>query len=84
MLAHQLMMVEREGDWTIQQHCLERMLPYVFVAGHHDYACYISWHVRDMQHIPRDAKQDLLSGSHVCRQTEGADVYQTGGNKPGD
>ena len=59
------------------------MLPYFFVAGHHHHARYISWHLRDLQHIPLDAKQDLLNGSHVCRHTEGADVYQTGGNKPG-
>ena len=25
-----------------------------------------------MQHIPPDAKQDLLNGPHVCRHTEGA------------
>ena len=30
------------------------------------------WHVRDMQHIPPDAKQDLLNGSHVCRHIDRA------------
>ena len=30
------------------------------------------WHLRDMLHIPLDAKQDLLNGSHVCRHTGGA------------
>ena len=78
------MRVEREGDWILQQQYLERMLPYFFVAGHNNYACCISWHRRYMQHIPLDAKQDLLTGSHVCRQTEGADGYQTRENKPGD
>ena len=38
MLAHQFMRAEREGDWILQQHCLKRMLPYFFVAGHHHYA----------------------------------------------
>ena len=27
------MRIEREGGWIVQQHCLERMLPYFFVAG---------------------------------------------------
>ena len=48
------------------------MLPYFFVAGHHHYARYISWHLGDMQHIPLDAKQDLLNGSHVCRHIDRA------------
>ena len=69
MLAHHFTRVEQEGDWILQQHCLERMLPYFFVAGHHHYARYISL---DMQHIPPDAKQDLLNGSHVCRQIDRA------------
>ena len=72
MLAHQFMRAEREGDWILQQHCLKRMLPYFFVAGHHHYARYISWHLRAMQHIPLETKQNLLNGAHVCRHTEGA------------
>ena len=73
MLAHHFMRVEREGDWIQQQHCLQRMLPYFFVAGHHHYARYISsHHLRDMQHIPPDAKQDLPNGPHVCRHIDRA------------
>ena len=93
MLAHQFMRAEREGDWILQQHCLKRMLPF-FVAGHHHYARYISWHLRAIQHIPLEAKQDLLNGAHVCRHTEGAaavsgDQYESRHtpnkeNKPGD
>ncbi len=66
------MRAEREGDWLLQQHCLEMMLPYFFVAGHHHYARYISWHLRDMQHLPHDAKNDFLDGAHVCHHSEGA------------
>eukprot|EP00745_Piridium_sociabile_P013977 TRINITY_DN2058_c0_g1_i7.p1 TRINITY_DN2058_c0_g1~~TRINITY_DN2058_c0_g1_i7.p1 ORF type:complete len:474 (+),score=89.64 TRINITY_DN2058_c0_g1_i7:286-1707(+) len=72
MLAHQFMRAEREGDWLLQQYCLEMMMPYFFVAGHHNYARYISWHLRDMQHLPHDAKKDLLDGAHVCRHSEGS------------
>ena len=72
MLAHHFMRVEREGDWILPQNGLERMLSYFFVAGQHHYARYISWHLRDMQHIPPDAKQDLLNGTHVCRHIDRA------------
>ncbi len=74
MLAHHFLRVEQEGDWILQQQCLERMLPYFFVAGHHHYARYIGWHLRDMQHIPTDAKHDLLNSSHVCRHIDRAAV----------
>ena len=74
MLAHQFTRSEREGDWLLQQHCLEMMIPYFFVSGHHNYARYISWHLRDMymQHLPHDAKKDLLDGAHVCRHSGGS------------
>jgi hypothetical protein len=72
MLAHLFMRAEREGNWLLQQHCLETMMPYFFVSGHHHYARYISWHLRDMQHLPQDAKKDLLDGAHVCRHSEGS------------
>ena len=72
MIAHQFLRTEREGDWLLQQHCLEIMLPYFFVSGHHHYARYISWHLRDMQHLPDDAKQDLLHGTNACRHSDGA------------
>jgi len=47
------------------------MLPYFFAAGHHHYARWITWHLREMQHLPSVAKDDLLGGSHVCRHTDG-------------
>ena len=70
MLANHFMRVEREGDWILQQHCLERILPHFCVAGHHHYVRYTSCHLRDMQNIPADAKQDLLKGPHVCRHID--------------
>ena len=48
------------------------MLPYFFAAGHHNYSRWITWHLRDMQHLPATAKDDLLAGSHVCRHMAGA------------
>lgn len=48
------------------------MLPYFFAAGHHHYARWITWHLRDMQYLPATAKDDLYAGSHVCRHSDGA------------
>ena len=77
MLAHKFLRAEREGDWLLQQHCLQKMLPYFFEAGHHHYARYISWHLLEMQHLPQDAKKDLLDGAHVCRHSEGASAVSS-------
>ena len=44
---------EQNGDFLLQQHCLKAMLPYFFVAGHHNYARYLSWYVRQMEHFPQ-------------------------------
>ena len=62
---------ERNGDFLLQQHCLKAMLPYFFAAGHHNYACYLRWYVRQMEHLPHRAKEDLLAGAHVCRHSDG-------------
>ena len=62
---------QRNGDFLLQQHCLKAMLPYFFAAGHHNYARYLSWYVRQMEHLPQRAKQDLLAGAHVCRHSDG-------------
>lgn len=62
---------ERNGDFLLQQYCLKMMLPYFFAAGHHNYARYLSWYVREMEHLPPRAKEDLLAGAHVCRHSDG-------------
>ena len=62
---------ERNSDFLLEQHCLKAMLPYFFAAGHHNYARYLSWYVRQMEHLPQRAKEDLLAGAHVCRHSDG-------------
>ena len=62
---------ERNGDFLLQQHCLKAMLPYFFAAGHHNYARYLSWYVRQMELLPQHAKEDLLAGAHVCLHSDG-------------
>ena len=48
---------EQNGDFLLQQHCLKAMLPYFFAAGHHNYARYLSWYVRQMGHFPQCARR---------------------------
>ena len=56
--------VERNGDFRLQQHCLKAKRPYFFVAGHHNYARYLSLYVRQMEHLAQRAKEDLQAGAH--------------------
>ena len=68
LLIHQLLRSEREVDWLFQQLCIRHLLPYFFIAGHHNYAIYLSWHCLEMAILlPAVAKDDLLSGAFVCR-----------------
>ena len=62
---------ERNGDFLLQQHCLKAMLPYLFAAGHDNYARYLSWYVQQMEHLPQRTKEDLLADAHVCRHSDG-------------
>lgn len=71
LLALMFLRGERNGDFLLQQHSLKAMLPYFFAAGHHNYARYLSWYVRQMEHLPQRAKEDLLAGAHVCRHSDG-------------
>ena len=71
LLALMFLRGERNGDFLLQQYSLKSMLPYFFAAGHHNYARYLSWYVRQMEHLPQHAKEDLLAGAHVCRHSNG-------------
>ena len=71
LIALMFLRGEHNGDFLLQQHCLNSMLPYFFVAGHHNYARYLSWYVRQMENLPQHAKDDLLAGAHVCRHSDG-------------
>ena len=39
---------EREGVGFYSSFCIKRLLPYFFIAGHHNYARYLSWHCLEM------------------------------------
>ena len=50
----------------------QRMKKYFFAAGHHHYARWITWHLREMSSLPDDAKKELLVGAHGCRHSDGS------------
>ena len=70
LLIHQFERAEREGDYYLKQLTMERMLKYFFLAGHVQYACYLTQYLLEMRHLPADAKRDLVSGACVCRHHE--------------
>ena len=41
-----------------------------------NYAHYLSWYVRQMEHLPQRAKEDPLVGAHVCRHLDGGPQCQ--------
>lgn len=72
MILHMFIRSQREGDWLLELHCLKRMLPYFFAAGHWNYARYITWHIIEMDGmLVNEAKQYFLQGYHVCKHKSG-------------
>jgi hypothetical protein len=70
-IVHLFIRAEREGNWLLHHHCLQRMLPYFYAAGHWHYARHISWYLQEMSCLPQDAKTDLIAGAFVCRHSTG-------------
>lgn len=71
LLVHQFERSEREGDFYLKLLTMERMLKYFFLAGHVQYARYLSQYLLEVNSLPAEAKSDLLSGAFVCRHHEG-------------
>ena len=71
MIAHRFVRSWHDGDFLLEQQCLKEMLPYFFASGHHNYARYVTWHLREMANLPHSAKKYLLDGAHVCRHADG-------------
>ena len=44
---------------------------YFFAAGHMNYARYMTWCLRNIENLSTAAKNDLVKGAHICRQTDG-------------
>lgn len=50
---------------------MESMLKYFILAGHGQYARYLTQYLLEMHALPFEAKMDVLSGAFVCRHHEG-------------
>ena len=71
LLIHQFERAEREGDIYLKQLTMERMQKYFFLAGHVQYARYLTQYLLEMRALPTEAKADLVSGAFICRHHEG-------------
>jgi hypothetical protein len=62
---------EREGDWALHLHAVSEMIPYFFAAGHHHYARYDLYYLRDMERLPNEVQVRFEKGEHVLRHQDG-------------
>ena len=70
-LALPLLHAHRDRDFLLQQVSLEAMMPYLFAAGHMNYALYVTWYLRNIDNLPTTANNDLMKGAHVCCHSDG-------------
>ena len=67
LLIHQFERAEREGDIYLKHQTMERMMKYFFLAGHVQYARYLTQYLLEMRALHAiEAKPDL-----VCRHHDG-------------
>ena len=60
----------REGNSALYVESLKALVPCFFALDHHNYACWISVHIRDMESIPAPILQEFEEHSHwVFRKT---------------
>ena len=69
LLIHQFERAEREDDYYLKQLTMERMLKYFFLAGHVQYARYLTQYLLEMRHLPADAKRDPSYVRCICVST---------------
>ena len=48
-----------------------------------NYACYMTWYLRNVEHLPTAANSDLLKGAHVCRHSDGGTAGRRDGGTAG-
>ena len=66
LLIHQFERSEREGNIYLKHLTMKRMMKYFFLAGHVQYARYLTQYLLEMRAIPPESKVDL-----VCRHHNG-------------
>ena len=60
-----------EGDWLLHLHSVRQILPYMFAAGHQNYARYGVYYLRSMNHLPSDVQQRFINGEQTMRHNQG-------------
>ena len=66
LLVHQFERAEREGDILLKQLTIERMMKYFFLAGHVQYARYLTQYLLEVDALSDEDKVDL-----ACRHHDG-------------
>ena len=62
---------EREGEWALYLASVEKMLPYFFASGHHNYARYATLYYNNMLGLPEEVTKKFRKGLHVVRNAPG-------------
>ena len=72
VLIHQFERAEREDDYYLKQLTMERMLKYFFLAGHVQYARYLTQYRLEMRHLRAIClrmRRGILCQVHLCVDT---------------
>ena len=70
-LAMLYVRAEREADWPLHLLAVKEMLPYIFAAGHVNYAHYGLYYLRSLERLPKEVAERFLNGEHVMRHNPG-------------
>eukprot|EP00111_Clytia_hemisphaerica_P013609 TCONS_00040009-protein len=62
---------EREGEFGFPLHCCQTMIPYLFAAGHLNYARDGIVYLRSMHKMPSDLLKQFMKGENVVRLKDG-------------
>ena len=62
---------EREGEWLLHLTSVKEMLLYFYAVGHHNYARYGSYYLRNMETLPCEVLEKFMKGKHLMRHQEG-------------
>ena len=71
ILVMQLLHVQSDGVFLLQQVILEAMMHYFFAAGHMNYARYMTLYLRTAENLPTAANNDIMKGAHACGHSGG-------------
>ena len=62
---------EREGDWPLHLYATQEFMPYLFAAGHFNYARYCLYYLISMAKLPKNVLKIFMEGNHVMRHQLG-------------